>query len=338
VSARHIALFANRIGQPSLDLNFLAGSLDQRITFTRAAGPATYFDAAGVLQTAGTNVARFDTDPATLAPRGLLIEEARNNVLTNSQAINSWPTKTDTTITDNNLASPDATTDASRCVEGTATNAAVVSNAATVGAGSVVTGSVHLKRGNATWQRVTVAETGLTNGGRAWVNLVTGALGTVGNIGTGVATTATITSVGNGWYRVAVTTTLAGTTASVFVASAQNDNTVNRVNSAQYYLWGAQIEVGAFPTSYIPTTSAAATRAADVPTSVDTGWLASGAGTAVLTANTLGGVAANVSQAGDGSHANPVASLITATPNAAYRRVRYWPRTLTAQQLQQVTR
>lgn len=88
LSARKIALLSGAAG-PSLDLNFLPGILDPRITFTRAAGPATYFDSAGALQTAGTNVARFDYDPATLAPRGLLIEEARTNLLLNSATLST---------------------------------------------------------------------------------------------------------------------------------------------------------------------------------------------------------------------------------------------------------
>ncbi len=86
LSARKIALLSGAPG-PSLDLNFLSGMLDPRITFTRAAGPATYFDATGTLQTAGTNVARFDYDPVTLASRGLLIEEARTNLLLNSASL-----------------------------------------------------------------------------------------------------------------------------------------------------------------------------------------------------------------------------------------------------------
>lgn len=53
------------------------------ITFTRAS-TGTYFDSAGVLQSAAINVPRFDYDPTTLLPRGILIEESRINALANS--------------------------------------------------------------------------------------------------------------------------------------------------------------------------------------------------------------------------------------------------------------
>ena len=67
---------------PTLDMTLTAG-LDPRITFTRASS-ATYFNSSGVLTTAGNNEARFDYDPATLAPRGLLIEEQRVNSIRNN--------------------------------------------------------------------------------------------------------------------------------------------------------------------------------------------------------------------------------------------------------------
>jgi hypothetical protein len=65
---------------PTLNLQFTTGILDSRITFTRASS-ATYFDSSGLLQTAGTNVPRFTYDPVSLAAQGLLIEEARTNVV-----------------------------------------------------------------------------------------------------------------------------------------------------------------------------------------------------------------------------------------------------------------
>jgi hypothetical protein len=69
--------------RPSLDLGFLGGSLDSRITLTRAsAGWA--FDSSGVLTSYAINTARFDYDPVTLDAKGLLLEEARTNLFLNS--------------------------------------------------------------------------------------------------------------------------------------------------------------------------------------------------------------------------------------------------------------
>jgi len=54
------------------------------ITFSRTGGAATYFAANGVLTTAANNEPRFDYDPATFLPRGLLIEEQRTNSIRNN--------------------------------------------------------------------------------------------------------------------------------------------------------------------------------------------------------------------------------------------------------------
>jgi hypothetical protein len=71
----------------SLDLSFMTpGSLDGRITFTRAS-TAAYFDAAGTLQTATTNTPRWDYDPVSHVLNGMFIEEARTNSVLNSAAL-----------------------------------------------------------------------------------------------------------------------------------------------------------------------------------------------------------------------------------------------------------
>jgi hypothetical protein len=87
------------------------------ITFTRSS-TGTYFDANGMLQVAAVNQPRFDHDPVTGAPLGILIEEQRTNLLTYSNDFaNAVWTKLASTVVANAVLSPDGTLTASKLQE-----------------------------------------------------------------------------------------------------------------------------------------------------------------------------------------------------------------------------
>jgi hypothetical protein len=69
-------------------------------------------------------------------------------------------------------------------------------------------------------------------------------------------------SVGNNWYRLTIVGISQGSILynqfNAYASTTYNDKTTGAL------IWGAQLEQGAFPTSYIATTSASATRTADV--------------------------------------------------------------------------
>jgi hypothetical protein len=210
---------------------------------------------------------RFDYDPVTLAPKGLLIEEQRTNLLTySSEFDNAAWSKVEATITANSTVAPDGTATADAFVESTATTAHFTTQSASVVLGTIYTFSTYAKNNG----RVMQLAFGTGNfGSNAFANfdLSSGSVGSVGS-----SATATIQSVGNGWYRCAISATATTTGSAALVIYGATTSTATRAPSytgngtSGLYIWGAQLEAGAFATSYIPTTSAQVTRAADVAT------------------------------------------------------------------------
>jgi hypothetical protein len=234
------------------------------IKFERASN-ATFFDANGTLQTASNDTPRFDHSGGSSL--GLLIEEARTNLFERSAELdNAYWNKTRATVTANDQVSPDGGTNAEK-VTANATNASGshVNKAVTITSAATISVSAFFKKGSDDHALILVGDAG-ANAARQWFNLDTGAVASSNTAGTGWAkSSATITSVGNGWYRCVFVATTTGTTAQgVFYPAVSADLGFSATDVSTFgYIWGAQLEQGAFPTSYIPTTTAAATRAAD---------------------------------------------------------------------------
>ena len=246
-------------GRPSLKLDFVSiPVLNEKITFTRAS-TATFFNSSGVLTSAAINAPRFDYNPSTLAARGLLIEEARTNLLLQSADFTTTWTQTNVTITANTTASPDGGTNGETLLINSA-GATTSQTSQSFTAGSTITVSVFAKKNASNFVRFEVG--GLVN---CWFDLNTGVTGTNGaGSGNVLFSAKSIQSISNGWYRCVLTvTTTTITTLGVNIFATNADNTSSSINSS-IFLWGAQLEAGAFPTSYIPTTTTALTRNADV--------------------------------------------------------------------------
>lgn len=258
--------FPVRLGAPALDLNFLTGVMPAGLTYTRAS-TATYIGSDGLLKTAAVDEPRFDYDPITLACKGLLIEGSRTNVLLSSDGLDSanW-TKERTTISPNATTAPNGTLNADKLVEDTTASATHVcyQGAAVFTAGQLVSGSVWLKSGERTFASIGSPADAKGFG----INLTTGAIVESGVPGWTANTTARVIDRVGSWYRVGFTFTAVGGSALLDAIRIFTNNG----SGASYtgdgvsgiYVWGAQLEVGAYASSYIPTTTAAVTRAAEV--------------------------------------------------------------------------
>jgi hypothetical protein len=211
-----------------------------------------------VLLSAANNVARFDHSPTTGESLGLLIEEQRTNIVTRSEEFNDagW-NKSNSSITANTIVAPDGTLTADKLVEDTATSRHWVGRTVALIANTVYTISVYLKAGERT--TATLGPLNIVNWATANNVLVDLSNGTIITAGT-----ATIQPVGNGWYRVSITNTFGPANANGgMIIDLQTTLGYTGDGFSGIYIWGAQLEAGAFPTSYIPTVASQVTRSAD---------------------------------------------------------------------------
>jgi len=224
---------------PSLNLNF-AGSrtLDPRITFTRTS-TATVMGREGLIEVVPANTPRFDHsyNPATgeIESLGLLVEEQRTNLLLFSATFQPTSAGAPAAYVVDQIA-PDGTLSGSR--QTAASPRTFVDYY--LGANAQFTFSVYVKG------------VGEGIGQTIRLQLKNAASDTV--IATGAFYTLTST-----WTRISVTGTTSGATTGARI------EVLGPVSGAPpgTVFWGAQLEAGAFPTSYIPTSGSTATRTAD---------------------------------------------------------------------------
>jgi hypothetical protein len=215
---------------------------------------------------------RFDHNPTTGESLGLLVEEARTNLIIGSELFTGggWTSPGSSSIASTTATTaPDSSNNAIKFIENTAASQFHYINYLITKAASAIqyTFSLYLK---AAGREVAFSIANGSTGATARFNLATGTItGPAASYGVGfTAQGATITPTGNGWYRCTLTITTDSTTGLAVQFSLYNTALATNVYTGDgvsgTYAWGAQLEAGAFPTSYIPTTTATVTRAADV--------------------------------------------------------------------------
>ncbi len=199
----------------------------------------------------------FDENvPPISAGVGVDVWEARTNLVVRSQELNLW-TMLNASVVANATTAPDGTLTADKIVEdATATVQHGIHKAFTTTPGQTYTTSFFAKAAERSWLLMTE---GNNVTAQASFNLANGTLGTVAGTG---SPSATITPLGNGWYRCSLTFTPISTTANIQARPQTANGGANYTGdgASGIYAWGGQAELGASASPYIPTTNAAATR------------------------------------------------------------------------------
>lgn len=188
----------------------------------------------------------------------LLLEKQSSNIITYSEDLtdSAW-IKSNATISANATISPDGTQNADKLI---------INNGATGGytyrvnstSATPYTGSFYIKAGGVNYTTFYTNMSGSYE--QALINLTNGAI-----TNSTFANTPKTTSVGNGWYRVEYTTNAGSGAVTIYIDGGATSGGGSFIGNGVdgIYIWGAQVEASAYPTSYIPTTSTSVTRLLD---------------------------------------------------------------------------
>jgi hypothetical protein len=231
-------LLYSQAGTPTLDLRFASSknlndyvSGQNLIDFTRGGnGIGSYFDAAGTLRQSVVNL-----------------------LLRSEEFDEAYWIKTNSTIVQNAIASPDGRITAAKLNANTTNGIHAVRRDETVLSSTNYTVSFFAKAGEYSFVAVNHGHT-LVADFHTFFNLSTGTVAT-----NAAGNTPEIEALGNGWYRCTVTRTTASnqTSLSARALACQSDNVTSFVGDASsgIYLWGAQLEQSSTVGEYVKTTS-----------------------------------------------------------------------------------
>lgn len=235
---------------------------------------ATRVNESGLIESVAANVPRRDFTNGGCGD--LLVEPQRTNLVTYSEEFDNaaW-VKSALTIVANNSIAPDGSTTADLLHPNTSGTNRQVLQLKTVANATSYDLTFFAKTAGKSWVFVGNVSA-LSNA--AWFDIENGVVGT-----TIAGVDATIEPLINGWFRCSLRSTSSSTLgfAIIAISDADNSNSVTASGTDGVLLWGAQLEAGSDPTSYIPTVASAATRNADV---------ISGTGLAALLGDSAGGV------------------------------------------------
>jgi hypothetical protein len=247
---------------PSLNLNFARSkTLDPRITFSRTT-TATRVNEQGLVEVVSADIPRFDHEydasTGVIKSLGLLVEEQRSNRVTNNEDLSLWKQNSNPTLNSNDTVSPDGNTTADKVTQTNQVFTGVSTDMSGITTNTVYSCSVFIKPDGDTTTRFGFYDTSNWQGSLD-TDWSSGEPSTNGSLGG--ASDIVYEEYPNGWYRASFK---ASTQSNAFAGTVSFHCHPDRTGTGKSaWFWGAQLEAGAFPTSYIPTSGSTETRNPD---------------------------------------------------------------------------